>query len=210
MSCWSIATTRASRLSRSRPGLRSAGLTRLRLNDVVLGEERDLSGADGLADAQIFLNSRRMFLVCPMVGAMNRIIEACVRHLDGTVREGRPLTQAPTVQARLGNMYARYLTSQAILHDALERIGRGEINEMFDPAISAAKFVLTENIIEVGEQAIRLTGWRGYSKELPIERMYRAALAALTGQTAQDVLEINLGVIAAANVSLHDLNRSVT
>ncbi len=189
-------------------GLRSAGLTQLRLHEVVLDEERDLSGADGLADAQMFLNSRRMFLVCPLVGAMHRFIETCVRHLDKTVREGRPLTQAPTVQARLGNMYARYLTSRAILHDALDRIGRGEINEMFDPAISAAKFVITENVIEIGEKAIRLTGWQGYSKELPLERMYRAALAALTGQTAQDVLEINLGVIAASDVALHDLNRS--
>jgi acyl-CoA dehydrogenase len=189
-------------------GLRSAGLSRLRLGDVVLDEERDLCGADGLADAQTFLNSRRMFLVCPMVGAMNRILEASVRHLDTTVREGRPLTQAPTVQARLGNMYARYLTSRAILHDALDRIGRGETNDMFDPAISAAKFVITENVIEVGEQALRLTGWRGYSKELPVERMYRAVLAALTGQTAQDVLEINLGVIAAANIALHDMTRS--
>jgi alkylation response protein AidB-like acyl-CoA dehydrogenase len=99
-------------------------------------------------------------------------------------------------------MYAKLLTSQAILHDALDRVGRGELNEMFDPSISAAKLVLTENVIDVGEQAIRLTGWRGYSKELPFEQFYRAAMAALTGQTAQDVLEINLGVVAMADALL--------
>jgi alkylation response protein AidB-like acyl-CoA dehydrogenase len=188
-------------------GLRSAGLTRLELTDVVLDAERDLSGADGLADAQAFLNSRRMFLVCPLVGAMRNIIETCVRHLDLVIREGQPLTQAQTVQARLGNMYAKSLTSQAILHEALDRIGRGEINEMFDPAISAAKFVIAENVIDVSEKAVRLTGWRGYSQELPFERMHRGAMAALTGQTAQDVLEINLGVIATAQVALHDETR---
>jgi alkylation response protein AidB-like acyl-CoA dehydrogenase len=184
-------------------GLRSAGLTQLTLDGVVLAEERDLSGADGLADAQMFLNSRRMFLVCPLVGMMKNIVETCVRHLDTVVREGRPLTRAQQVQARLGNMYAKTLTSRAILHDALDRIGRGDVNEMFDPVVSAAKFVITENVVDVGEQAIRLTGWRGYAAdELPFQRMYRAAMSALTGQTAQDVLEINLGVVATSEVIL--------
>jgi alkylation response protein AidB-like acyl-CoA dehydrogenase len=106
-------------------------------------------------------------------------------------------------------MYARYLTSRAILHDALDRIARGEINDMFDPIISAAKFIIAENVVDVGEKAIRLTGWRGYSKQLPVERLYRAALAALTGHTAQDLLEINLGVIAASNFALDDLTSRV-
>jgi alkylation response protein AidB-like acyl-CoA dehydrogenase len=189
-------------------GLRSAGLTQLRLENVVLQEDRCLSGSDGLAEAQIFLNSRRMFVVCPLVGAMKRIIEVCVQHLDTVIREGRPLTQAQTVQARIGNMAAKQLTSTAILHDALDRIGRGEINHMFDPDISAAKLIITENALDVGERAIRLTGWRGYSKELPFERLYRAFMAALTGQTAQDVLEINLGVVAIAEVALKGQTRS--
>jgi alkylation response protein AidB-like acyl-CoA dehydrogenase len=184
-------------------GLRSAGLTQLRLENVTLDAERRLSGSDGLAEAQTFLNSRRMFVVCPLVGAMKRIIEICVRHLDTVIREGRPLTQAQLVQARIGNMAAKQLTSEAILHDALERIGRGEINQMFDPVISAAKLIITENAMDVGESAIRLTGWRGYSHELPFERLYRGFMAALTGQTAQDVLEIQLGVVAMAEVAMN-------
>ncbi|HYH97662.1 acyl-CoA dehydrogenase family protein [Hyalangium sp.] len=184
-------------------GLRSAGLTQLKLEDVTLAEERLLSGPDGLAEAQTFLNSRRMFVVCPFVGAMKRIIELCVVHLDTVIREGRPLTQAQTVQAHVGNMAARQLTSEAILHDALDRIGRGDINQLFDPIISAAKLIITENALELGERAIRLTGWRGYSKELPFERFYRAFMAALTGQTAQDVLEIQLGVVTMAHVGFN-------
>lgn len=184
-------------------GLRSAGLTQLRLVDVYLDDDRDLSGPDGLADAQSFLNSRRLFVVCPLVGGLRRMMEICVNHLDTVIREGRPLTQAQRVQSRLGNMYAKLLTSRVILHDALDRVGRGEINEMFDPVISAAKFIITENVIDVGEQAIRLTGWQGYSTQLPFQRTYRAAIAALTGQTAQDVLEINLGVLAMADAAFH-------
>ena len=185
-------------------GLRSAGLSQLTLQNVAIDEERKLSSSDGLADAQVFLNSRRLYTVCPFIGAMRRMIEICVRHLDNTIREGRPLTQAQTVQARLGNMYAKCLTSEAILHDALDRIERGETNEVFDATISAAKFILAENVVDVGERALRLTGWRGYSDQLPLERMHRAAIAALTAQTAQDILQINLGVLAMAQLFFQD------
>ena len=188
-------------------GIRSGGLTQLTLDAVELPAERDLSGPDGLADAQVFLNSRRLFQVCPLVGAMRRMIEVSVRHLDGVIREGRPLTQSPAVQGRLGRMYALYLTSRAVLHDALDRMGRGEVNEVYDPVISAAKYVVTENAVEVSERAIRLTGWRGYTTVLPLERMHRAVLASVTGQTAQDILEINLGVIAMARLALADQSR---
>ncbi len=183
-------------------GLRSAGLTQLRLENVKLDPVRLLNTNDGLAEAQMFLNSRRMFVVCPFVGGMRRIIEQCVTHLDGVIREGRPLTQAQTVQASLGIMAAKQMTSEAILYNALDRIGRNAINHMFDPVISAAKYTLTENALEVANQAIRLTGWRGYSKELPFERLYRGFMAALTGQTAQDVLKINLGIVTIADIEL--------
>jgi alkylation response protein AidB-like acyl-CoA dehydrogenase len=138
---------------------------------------------------------------------MRRMIEVTVRHLDGVIREGRPLTRSPAVQGRLGRMYAQYLTSRVVLHDALDRMGRGDVNEVYDPVISAAKYVLTENAVEVGERAIRLTGWRGYTTVLPLERIYRAVLASVTGQTAQDILEINLGVIAMARLALADQSR---
>jgi butyryl-CoA dehydrogenase len=185
-------------------GLRSAGLSQLTLRDVEVPAERRLGGPDGLADAQVFLNSRRLYTVCPFVGAMRRMIEICIRHLDSTIREARPLTQAQTVQARLGEMYATRLTSEAILHNALDTIERGEANDVFDATVSAAKYVLAENVVEVGERALRLTGWRGYAKQYPLERMYRAAVAALTAQTAQDILQINLGVLAMSHLTLQD------
>ena len=184
-------------------GLRSAGLTQLRLENVIVDEERLLNESDGLTDAQVFLNSRRIFVACPLVGVMKRTVELCTNHLDTVIREGRPLTHAQTVQARLGSMYSKWMTSQAILHTALDRIGSGDINEIFDPFISSAKLTITERAVEVGERAIRLTGWRGYSDHLPFERMFRGAMAAITGQTAQDVLEIQLGILAIAKIQVN-------
>lgn len=38
--------------------------------------------------------------------------------------------------------------------------------------------------------AVHLTGWMGYSRELPYERYLRRFMGGIAGQTAQDVLEI--------------------
>lgn len=174
-------------------GFRAAGLTRLTLDRVRLDACRQLVRVDGLSHAQMFLNQRRLFIACPMVGRMSAIVEHCARHLTGVIRQGQPVTGFQAVQAKLGRMRIRYETSRAVLHDALDRLGNDEYNELFDPVISAAKYTVVDNAIALAMDAIHLTGWMGYSRELPYERYLRGFMGGIAGQTAQDVLEILLG-----------------
>jgi alkylation response protein AidB-like acyl-CoA dehydrogenase len=191
-------------------GFRSAGLTRLTLDRVALPASRRLVRVDGLSHAQRFLNQRRLFVACPMVGRMKAIIESCTIHLAGVVRQGLPLTRHQAVQARLGRMLIRYETARAVLHDALSRSADKEYNPVFDPVVSAAKYTIVENAIAVGMDAVHLTGWLGFSRELPYERYLRGFMAGIAGQTAQDVLEILLGneVIARSELALHTSKES--
>lgn len=186
-------------------GFRSAGLTRLTLDRVPMPPSRQLVRVDGLSHAQRFLNQRRLFVACPMVGRMKAIIESCAMHLAGVVRQGLPLPQHQAVQARLGRMLIRYETARAVLHDALSRWAANAHNPVFDPVVSAAKYTIVENAIAVGMDAVHLTGWLGFSRELPYERYLRGFMAGIAGQTAQDVLEILLGneVIARSELVRH-------
>ncbi len=174
-------------------GFRAAGLTRLSLDGVRLPASRLLVRVDGLSHAQRFLNHRRLFVAAPMVGRVKAIIESCTAHLAGVVRQGVPLPQHEAVQARLGRMLIRYETARAVLHDALGRWVAGPHNVQFDPVVSAAKYTIVDNAIAVGMDALHLTGWAGYSRELPYERHLRGFLAGVAGQTTQDVLEVLLG-----------------
>jgi alkylation response protein AidB-like acyl-CoA dehydrogenase len=186
-------------------GFRAAGLTRLTLDQVPLPHSRLLVAVDALTHAQRFLNHRRLFVACPMVGRMKAIIESCVAHLAGVVRHGRPLTQQQAVQAKLGRMLIRYEAARAVLHDALERWADGTRHELFDPVASAAKYTVVENAIEVAMDAVRLTGWCGYSRELPYERYLRGFMGGIAGQTPRDVLELLLGneVVARSELAHH-------
>jgi len=186
-------------------GFRSAGLTRLTLHGVRLPESRLLVRVDGLSHAQRFLNHRRLFVTCPMVGRMKAVVESCAAHLATVVRGGQPLPAHQAVQAKLGRMLIRYETGRAVLHDALSRFATGAYNPLFDPVVSAAKYTVVENAVALGMDAVYLTGWLGYSRELPYERYLRGFMAGIAGQTAQDVLEILLGneVIAQSELVRH-------
>jgi alkylation response protein AidB-like acyl-CoA dehydrogenase len=186
-------------------GFRAAGLTRLTLDRVRLANNRQLVAVDGLSHAQLFLNQRRLFVACPMVGRMRAILEHCAGHLAGVIRHGQPVTGFQLVQAKLGRMRIRYETSRAVLHDALGRLGTGGHNELFDPVVSAAKYTVVDNAIALALDAVNLTGWMGYSRELPYERYLRGFMGGIAGQTAQDVLEVLLGndVITSSEISRH-------
>lgn len=186
-------------------GFRAAGLTRLTLHRVALPRSRQLVRVDALSHAQRFLNHRRILVACPMVGRMKAIVESCAAHLGEVIRHGQPLLRQQAVQARLGRMLIRYETARAVLHDALGRLTAGAHNPLFDPVISAAKYTIVDNALAVGMDAVRLTGWSGYSTELPYERYLRGFMAGIAGQTTQDVLEILLGeeVVARHELARH-------
>jgi alkylation response protein AidB-like acyl-CoA dehydrogenase len=121
------------------------------------------------------------------------------------IRYGTPLTQQQAVQAKLGRMFVRCETARAVLHDALGRWGAPTRSALFDPTSTAAKYTIVESAIALAQDAIYLTGWRGYSDALPYERMLRAFMSGIAGQTAQDVIELLLGnqVVAQQELLQH-------
>jgi alkylation response protein AidB-like acyl-CoA dehydrogenase len=174
-------------------GFRAGGLSRLTLQDVELPAERRVVASDGLGHVQAFLNARRLYVVCGFPGRMRAILETVTRHLQTVVREGLPVTEMQVVQARLGRMFARTQTAEAVLHSALDHWVSPAHNDVFDAIVAAAKYTLTELAAETARDAIYLTGWMGYSEQLPFERDLRSFMGAVAGQTAQDKLEIFLG-----------------
>ncbi|HYH97233.1 acyl-CoA dehydrogenase family protein [Hyalangium sp.] len=181
-------------------GLRALGVAALRLKDVRVGPERLLVASDGLREAQSYLNARRASVVPPMVGRMQAILEGCVESLGATLRYDRPLTDMQNVQARLGRMSVAVEISRAAMYRTLERLSRGETDALWDASISATKYFVTEQALQVAEAALRLLGTRAYLRENHFERSVRDFLAGLAAAGAQDTLEVDLGVMAISAI----------
>lgn len=190
-------------------GFRSGGVSRLRLHDVWLPPERLLVAVDGLSHAQRFLNFRRIFLACGWSGRLQALLEACIRHLRETIRSGRPLTEMQNVQAAVGRIYIAAESARASLYRGLERLGSPDLEPYFDPVVSAAKHHVIEQALAASQLALRLVGGKGYSRELPFERYLRDFCAGLTGAGTQDILEINLGIVAISEAERKSFSQSV-
>lgn len=185
-------------------GLRSAGISNLVLKDVFVPEDRVLVSHDGLSHVQRFLNDRRVFLVCPLLGRMQAILETCIADLDTKLRYGNPLTSMQHTQARIGRMLQLVEVSRATVYRALEKQCSKNFDPYWDATSSIAKLTVVENAIEMVQIAQRLIGGDGYLREMHYERYLRDFCGFIPGGGSQETLTVDLGINA---ITLHDIKQ---
>ncbi len=186
-------------------GLRTAGISRLLLNDVFVPVERLLVAHDGLSHVQRFLNERRVFLVCPLVGRMQSIMEGCVADLEEKQRYGNALTSMQHVQAKIGRMLQLIEVSRSILYRALERLSSPNFDAHWDALGSIAKLTVIENGIELIHIAQKLLGGDGYLRSRHYERYLRDFCGYIPGGGSQETLIVDLGINTITNHTLKNL-----
>lgn len=177
-------------------GFRTCGMASLTLHDVELAREQVITGEEGLGHAQLYLNHRRLILSCLVTGLMRALFDRCLARLRVTVRHDQPVTELPNVQAAVGRMYIAVEAAKAMVHEALAKVAGGEVDPLFDPAISAAKHFATEQALYVADQAFRVLGGHGYYGDPFYGRYLRDCVGLLCAAGTQEVLEINLGALA--------------
>ena len=179
-------------------GVRAAGLASLRLDNVRVPVDRALVASDGLGHVQRFLNQRRLLLSCGALGRMRWAVDACVQLLSETERYRMALTDMQAVQAKLGKLFVSLETSRIVVHHGLQRLASKAYDPVWDPHLSAAKYYLTAQALEVGHTILHLTGGRGYESKYGFERYVRDVTGLISGSGAQDILEVDLGVWLAS------------
>lgn len=183
-------------------GLRSAGICSLQLNSVYVPDNRVLVAQDGLSHVQKFLNERRVFLVCPLLGRMQAILEDCIADLDSKQRYGNSLTAMQHVQAQVGKMYCLVELSRSVLYRALERQSSPDFDTYWDPIGSIAKLTVIENGIELIHIAQKLLGGDGYLRSKHYERYLRDFCGYIPGGGSQETLVVDLGINAITSFDL--------
>ena len=175
-------------------GLRTAGISRLMLNNVFVPSDRSLVERDGLSHVQRILNERRVFLVCALVGRMQAILEECIADLGEKQRYGISLTAMQHVQAKIGRMLQLIEVSRSMLYRALERVSSPSFDVHWDAVVSIAKLTVIENGIELIHIAQKLLGGDGYLRSKHYERYLRDFCGYIPGGGSQETLIVDLGI----------------
>ena len=121
------------------------------------------------------------------VGIARRALKEAVAYAQIRTTMGKPIAQHQAIQLKLGEMAAKTRAAELLVEDAAKAYDRGG---RIDLEAGMAKWFATETAFEVATESMRIHGANGYSKEYPIERLYRDAPLLIIGEGTNEMQRI--------------------
>jgi alkylation response protein AidB-like acyl-CoA dehydrogenase len=140
----------------------------------------------GFADLMNAYNSQRVGAGTVAMGVAAGALELALNFAKEREQFGRPIGEFQGLQWMLADMQTQLTASRLMLYQAAR--SRGPDGSAFpDPMLAAqAKIFASETAIRIVNDALQVFGARGYSRELPLERMARdVRMFTIGGGTAQ-------------------------
>ncbi len=136
----------------------------------------------GFADLMNAYNSQRVGAGTVALGIAQGAFELSLAYAKSRKQFGRPIAEFQGLQWMLADMSVQLGAARLSLYNAAS-----SANPFPDPMLAAqAKVLASETAIKVTNDALQLFGARGYSRDLPLERMVRdARMFTIGGGTAQ-------------------------
>jgi alkylation response protein AidB-like acyl-CoA dehydrogenase len=157
--------------------------------DMVLGgEEAGLNkGFPQMMDA---LEVGRVNVAARGVGIAQRALELALRYSQQRRAFGKPISQHQAIQFKLADMATKIEAARLLTLKAARMKDAGERSDL---EAGMAKLFASEAGKEVVEDAFRIHGGYGYSKEYEIERLYRDAPLLLIGEGTSEIQRMVIG-----------------
>jgi alkylation response protein AidB-like acyl-CoA dehydrogenase len=114
----------------------------------------------------------RCALGASSLGSAKEAYEMALKYAIERQQFGRPIADFQAIQFKLADMAVKIYTMEQIVYDCAKKVDRGESATLES---SVVKLYCTEMASEVIDEAIQIHGGMGFSRELPLERMYRDA-----------------------------------
>jgi 3-sulfinopropanoyl-CoA desulfinase len=139
----------------------------------------------GFADLMNAYNSQRVGAGTVAMGISAGALDLATDWVKEREQFGRPIGEFQGLQWMLADMQTQLTASRLMLHAAAR--SRGEGSAFPDPMLAAqAKIFASEAAIRIVNDALQMFGARGYSRDLPLERMARdVRMFTIGGGTAQ-------------------------
>ncbi|WP_294923781.1 3-sulfinopropanoyl-CoA desulfinase [uncultured Paracoccus sp.] len=171
-------------------GLRGIPEGELAFEDLVLPADRLVMPPGGLAKGFTALinayNSQRVGAGTVAMGVAAGALDHAIAWVREREQFGRPIGEFQGIQWMLADMQTQLSASRLMLHAAARSNGP-DGSPFPDPMLAAqAKIHASEAAIRIVNDALQMYGARGYSRNLPLERMARdVRMFTIGGGTAQ-------------------------
>lgn len=136
---------------------------------------KNLVGGEGHGMRVAFgtLNLGRLEAAAVATGITRRALEESVKYAKVRSVFGKPIIDHQMVTQMLADMAVSLEASRALVHSGMQAFDHK--SEDVRLVASAAKIFCTDNAVKATQDAIQVFGGYGYSKEYPVEKLYRDA-----------------------------------
>jgi alkylation response protein AidB-like acyl-CoA dehydrogenase len=175
-------------------GYKGVESTELVYNGYRCSEDRILGGPDGVGQGfkQMMdaLEVGRVNVAARGVGIAQRALELALRYSQERKAFGKPISKHQAIQFKLADMATKVEAARLLTMKAARMKDAGQRSDL---EAGMAKLFASETGKEVVEEAFRIHGGYGYSKEYEIERLYRDAPLLLIGEGTSEIQRMVIG-----------------
>lgn len=129
----------------------------------------------------------RINVAARAVGVSRRALRESVAYAQVRKTMGKPICEHQAIQLKLGEMATKARAAELLVEDAARLYDTGA---RVDMEAGMAKYFASETAAELALEAMRIHGAYGYSKEYPIERLYRDAPLMCIGEGTNEMQRI--------------------
>ncbi|MFD3454651.1 acyl-CoA dehydrogenase family protein [Streptomyces sp. NPDC058691] len=173
-------------------GYKGVDTTELILEDVKIPSNRVLGGESGRGFYQMMdgVEVGRVNVAARGCGVARRAFELGIAYAQQRHTFGKPIAQHQAIQFKLSEMATKVEAAHALMVNAARKKDSGQRNDL---EAGMAKYLASEYCKEVVEDAFRIHGGYGFSKEYEIERLYREAPMLLIGEGTAEIQKMIIG-----------------
>jgi acyl-CoA dehydrogenase len=147
-------------------------------------ENRLLNVGDGLKVTQIRLGTARLTHCMRWLGLSRRCLDIAADYASERESQGHRLAERESVQMKLGHCAMQVEIGRLLVMKAAALLDKGDFARK---EISMAKVQVADTLHLCADTAIQLCGARGYSRDTPLEWIYRYARQARLVDGATEV-----------------------
>jgi acyl-CoA dehydrogenase len=147
-------------------------------------EDRLMGVGEGLKLTQIRLGTARLTHCMRWLGLSRRALDVAADYVAERETQGRKLAERESVQMKLGHCAMQVEIGRLLVRKAAALLDAGDFARK---EISMAKIHVADTLHLCADTALQLCGARGYSKDTPLEWIYRYARQARLVDGATEV-----------------------
>ncbi|MCX8056249.1 MAG: acyl-CoA dehydrogenase family protein [Ignavibacteria bacterium] len=172
-------------------GIRGSTTNPISFENVKVPKE-NLIGQEGrgFLIAMKTLDAGRLGLGAACIGSAKELLELSTKYAKERIQFDQPISNFQAIQFMLAEMTTLIYAMESMVYRTAAKYDKGE-NVTREAAI--VKLFCSEALDKIVDYAVQIHGGMGYSRELPIERMYRDARI---NRIFEGTNEIQKGIIA--------------